>query len=192
MKFPSFVMLLYVFLFAFACEPPQTNGFSQRPEVVSVENQAHSIDTFSVLPVQNEAHSMDTISVFPKEVPIVNEALSIDTFSAFPDEIDGCACYFSNNAEELAKHSYIYANNYGEISFLKINGVMMRFVQYDFQEISATSSIAKYRYGNYELKVVANDGERNGDESWLKSGTIELSNNKGEKLIRSFYGECGC
>lgn len=31
---------------------------------------------------------------------------------------------------------------------------MMRFVKYDFQELSATSSIAKYRYGKYELKVV--------------------------------------
>ena len=157
-RFRTILLFLFVLLFAFACEPPKSNGFSQRPE----------------------------------EFSVVNQALSIDTFSVSPAEMDGCGCYFSNNAQELGNHTHIYKGNYEGISFMKINGIIMRFVRYEFQELSSTSSIARYRYGNYELKVVANEGERNGDETWLQTGTIELSNNKGEKLIRPFYGECGC
>jgi hypothetical protein len=192
MKFPTVVMLLYVFLFAFACEPPKSNGFSQRPDEFPAVNEARTIDTFSVFPAVNEALSNDTFTVSPKEFPAVNEVLSIDTFSVFPEEIDGCACYFSNNSKELLTHKYIYANNFGEISFMKINGIMIRFIRYEFQELSSTSSIARYRYGNYELKVEENYSGQNGYETFIKTGTIELSINKGEKLIRSFYGECGC
>src|SRR6476469_6868269 len=53
--------------------------------------------------------------------------ISIETFSDFPNEIDGCSCYFSNNESEFKQKKYIYVNNYANLSFMKVNGKMLRF-----------------------------------------------------------------
>ncbi len=121
-----------------------------------------------------------------------NRTLSIDTFSTFPPEIDGCSCYFSNDSTELQKHNYIYANDYAETSFLKINGVMIKFTQTDFKEIDSLNVKAKYKSDNYELTIESKDGIQNGDETRLKSGIIKLTDKKGKTLTKTFYGECGC
>ena len=121
-----------------------------------------------------------------------NQVLTIDTFATFPPEIDGCSCYFSNDSTELKNHIYIYANDYAETSFLKINGVMTKFTQIDFKEIDTLNVVAKYKSDNYEMTIDSKDGLQNGDETWLKTGTIKLTDKKGKTITKTFYGECGC
>ena len=124
---------------------------------------------------------------------IIEESkLTIDTFSTFPPEIDGCSCYFSNDSTEFKKGQYIYMNDYAQTSFLKINGVLTKFTQKSFEQIDSTTVIAKSTSDNYDLTIEVKDGIQNGDETWLKSGTISLTDKNGKTISKIFYGECGC
>jgi hypothetical protein len=121
-----------------------------------------------------------------------DQSLTIDTFSTFPPEIDGCSCYFSNDSTEFKKGEYVYMNDYAQISFLKINGVLTKFTQTDFKEIDSLNVKAKYQNDNYEMTIDVKDGIQNGDETWLKTGIIKLTDKKGKTVTKTFYGECGC
>lgn len=120
------------------------------------------------------------------------EVLTIDTFSIFPLEIDGCSCYFSNDSTEFNKGEYIYMNDFAQTSFLKINGVLTKFTQTDFKEVSKTTTMAKAKSDKYEITIEVIDGKRSGDETVFKSGTIKLTGKNGETITKTFYGECGC
>ena len=119
------------------------------------------------------------------------DKLSIDSFTTFPPEIDGCSCYFSNDSIEFKDKKYIYANDFAQTSFLKINGVMIKFKQTDFKKNEKTTT-AKYTCDNYEMTIEVKDGKQSGDETSLKSGRIKLTDKKGKTLTKTFYGECGC
>lgn len=120
------------------------------------------------------------------------QVLTIDTFSTFPPEIDGCSCYFSTDSTEFKKGQYIYMDDYAQTSFLKINGVLTKFTQIYFKEIDSLNAKAKFNSGNYEMTIESKDGIQNGDETWLKIGTIILTDKKGKTMTKTFYGECGC
>lgn len=121
-----------------------------------------------------------------------DNVLTIDTFSTFPPEIDGCSCYFSNDSIEFKKGAYIYMDDYAQTSFLKINGVLTKFTQTDFQEVDSLNAIAKYKADHYIMTIESQDGKQNGDETWLKTGTIKLTDQNGKTITKTFYGECGC
>jgi len=120
------------------------------------------------------------------------QVMTIDTFSTFPPEIDGCSCYFSNDSTEFKKGEYIYMDDYADTSFLKINGVLTKFNRTDFKEIDSLNIIAKYKSDNYEMTIESKGGIQNGDETWIKTGTITLTDKKGKTVTKTFYGECGC
>lgn len=118
--------------------------------------------------------------------------LKIDTFSTFPPEIDGCSCYFSNNPLEFEEGKYIYANDFGDISFLKINGVLTKFKQTEFKKVSKSTIIAKFKSDSYEMTIEVVDGKQSGEETTLKTGTIKVTDKNGKTITKNFYGECGC
>ncbi len=138
------------------------------------------------------SRSDDSLSVSGRNRSPIEFVLTIDTFGVFPPEIDGCSCYFSNDSSEFEQRMYIYADNYAETSFLKINGVMTKFVRTDFKEINSTTNIIKAKSENYELIIQTIDGKQSGDETWLNTGTIKLTDMNGTSISRDFYGECGC
>ena len=135
----------------------------------------------------SDKSAIQTTSIKPDK-----QTLTIDTFSTSPPEIDGCSCYFSNDSTEFIKGEYIYMNDYAQTSFLKINGVLTKFTQTDFKEIDSLNVKAKYKSDHYEMTIESKDGIQNGDETWLKTGTIKLTNKIGETITKTFYGECGC
>lgn len=142
----------------------------------------------------NNTTTLDSTSqVFEKkEITQDIEPLRIDTFSTFPDEIDGCSCYFSNDSTELEQGKYIYMNNYAEISFMKINGILTKFTQTEFKEKDKNTTVEKFISDKYELIIEVKKGKQNGYESRLQSGKINLNDKKGNTITISFYGECGC
>lgn len=121
-----------------------------------------------------------------------NRTLTIDTFSTFPPEIDGCSCYFSNDSTEFKNSHYIYMNDYAQTCFVKLNGVLTKFVQIDFKENDSREIKAKYKNDSYEMIIESKGATQNGDETWLQTGTIKVTDKKGKTITRSFYGECGC
>lgn len=142
----------------------------------------------------NNTTTLDSTSqVFEKKEIAQNiEPLRIDTFSTFPDEIDGCSCYFSNDSTEFEQGKYIYMNDYAEISFMKINGILTKFTQTEFKEKDKISVVAKFISDKYDLTIEVKRGKQNGEETTLQSGTIKLNDKKGKTVTMTFYGECGC
>ena len=132
----------------------------------------------------------DTISNIVQSAE--KQTITIETFSTFPPEIDGCSCCFSNNATEFKKGEYIYMNDFAQISFMKINGVLTKFTLTDFQNIDSLNIKAKYKSDNYELIIETKDENQKDSETTIKFGTIKLTNKKGAIVSRRFYGECGC
>jgi hypothetical protein len=118
--------------------------------------------------------------------------LSIDTFSAFPPEIDGCSCYFSNDSTEFKQRKYIYMNDNGQTSFLKINGALTKFTQTSFKEIDKTTTLFTSKSDKYDMTIKIISGAKSGDESSLMSGTIKLMDQTGKTITKTFFGECGC
>ena len=129
-------------------------------------------------------------ATFTKQVK--GGSLTIDTFTSFPPEIDGCSCCFSNNSTELKKEKYIYVNDFAQTSFLNINGIMPKFTQTELKKINKTTVIAKFKSKNYEMTIEVKDGKQSGEETSIKTGTITLTDKKGNTITRNFYGECGC
>jgi hypothetical protein len=126
------------------------------------------------------------------DVTLDDSILSLDTFSTFPPEIDGCSCCFSNDSTEYKKSHYIYMNDYAQTCFVKINGTLTKFVQIDFKENDSREIKAKYKNDSYEMTIESKEVIRNGDETWLQTGTIKVTNKKGKTIVKPFYGECGC
>ena len=159
--------------------------------------KGHVLSTFLIAVTQTFlfAFGQNNSDKSVKKTNIINldeQTLTIDTFSTFPPEIDGCSCYFSNDSTEFKKGEYIYVNDYAQTSFLKINGVLTKFTQTDFKKIDSISVKAKYKSDNYEMTIESKDGIQNGEETWLKTGIIKLTNKKGKTVTKKFFGECGC
>ncbi|KUJ63234.1 hypothetical protein AR687_03510 [Flavobacteriaceae bacterium CRH] len=127
-----------------------------------------------------------------KNKTITNSVFSIDTFSTFPQEIDGCSCYFSNDSIEFKKGEYIYMEDSEGTSFLKINGVLTKFTLIDAEEIDSLNTLSKYKGRSLNITLETKDGKQSGDETYLKTGKIKLTNNNGKTITKTFYGECGC
>lgn len=125
-------------------------------------------------------------------IPTDQQSMTIDTFSTFPPEIDGCSCYFSNDSTEFKNKKYIYINDLAQTSFLKINGVLTKFTQTEFKDINKTTKIAKAKSEKFEMTIEIHDIIQNGDETWLNTGTIKLTDKNGKTITKTFYGECGC
>lgn len=142
----------------------------------------------------NNTTTLDSTSQIleKKEITQNIEPLRIDTFSTFPDEIDGCSCYFSNDSTEFEQGKYIYMNDYAEISFMKINGILTKFTQTEFKEKDKTTVVAKFISDKYDLTIEVKRGKQNGEETTLQSGTIKLNDKNGKTVTTTFYGECGC
>lgn len=119
--------------------------------------------------------------------------LTLDTFGDFPPEIDGCSCYFSSDSAAFGKGQFLYVNDYMETSFLKINGMLTKFVQTSLEEIDGATSVMTAKAGDqYELTIEIEAGSQNGDETWLKTGRLKVTDKSGHTVSTAFYGECGC
>ncbi len=127
-----------------------------------------------------------------KTAAVSSETLRLESFTEFPPEIDGCSCYFSKDADEFDQNQYIYANDYMETSFLKINGEMVKFTETETIDIDEKTSILKAKSENYTLELEIKEQGQNGDETWLKTGTIKLTDKNGKTISQYFHGECGC
>lgn len=117
-------------------------------------------------------------------------AISIGTFTEFPPEIDGCSCYLSENASDFKAQKYIYADNYQDIGFMKINGAMVKFERVDEKEVFRDHWIKKFDSKDYAIVLDITKSGKVGP--FLQKGTISLTKKNGETIIKDFTGECGC
>ena len=123
---------------------------------------------------------------------VSKKTFTISSFSDFPSEIDGCSCYFSKDSLDFKNEKYIYINDFANISFIKINDTLVKFIQTEFKKVDKTTTIAKAKNDYYEMTIEVKDFGQNGDETSLKKGKIEIKSKNGEAITETFYGECGC
>lgn len=130
----------------------------------------------------------DTISNLKK---LVAKRINLENFTNFPPEIDGCSCYFSKDSTDFSKEQYIYANDFAETSFIKINGKFIKFTQISKIDMK-TYEMVKYQSEEYEMNLELKQGKQNGDETTLESGKLNVKDKNGNETETEFYGECGC
>jgi hypothetical protein len=149
----------------------------------------------------SDVDSTSETSVLKKEtIPektIEEPTFSIDIFSEFPAEIDGCSCYFSKNETDFkARKKYSYVDNYEKTAFVKIDGTLIKFVQTNSEMITETHYKNTYKSENtsqpYTLETDTERENQNGDETFLYTGTLKVTNQEGKSVSESFIGECGC
>ena len=128
----------------------------------------------------------------PEKV-IEDKTLVISSFSELPDEIEGCSCLFS--ADSLAKNSYLFASKYGSgtpISYIKVNGKMLRLTESEHTDTDSTSTFAIYKTDGIEVELDIKHGVKTGEESVKENGTITIKKEDGQTITKSIYGACGC
>lgn len=118
--------------------------------------------------------------------------LTIELFSEFPEEVKGCSCYFSIDSTAFKKNQYIYISDFDKTSFIKVNGELTKFTKSDSKEVDDKTKIVSYKSDKYNATIELKDGIKNGDETQLKTGAITVTDKKGAKVTKKFYGECGC
>lgn len=163
-----------------------------KPEVpVETISANKSIDTLQqIQQSKNESVNFET-SVEPNTKPML-----ISIFTKVPDEIEGCACYFSKNKEDLETSDFLFAANYDSAAFISINQKLIKlklisstrnpgtFGDYDHVDI--------YQANGYKVTVDLHYKKSTGDEVWEFTGTLILTRKDGKKAETQLYGQCGC
>jgi hypothetical protein len=127
------------------------------------------------------------VTVFgQKEAPI-----KLDYFKEIPSEIDGCSGSFTYDSIPLKNQKYVVVVDLQNLAFVRINGTIIRLTLSEHKNITKNKSKDSYQGGGYSVILTTTEGRRIGDELYLSSGTIEISNGK-QKSIFKIHGEAGC
>lgn len=119
-------------------------------------------------------------------------AIVLDTFSTFPADIVGCSCYFSRDSVDFNHEKYIYMNDLADISYLKINGNLIKFKQTEHKQIDQDHSTSEATSDLFKLTIKITRGKSVGYEVSSQTGTITVTDKSGKSITTEFYGVCGC
>lgn len=114
----------------------------------------------------------------------------IETFGLLP-EVQGCSCYFAQNKDDLEQQKYIYADDYGNTAFVKVNGKLVRIPmeEGDFDPDNFGKVIEN---NDYKIEMKGKKIKEL-EEVMMFEGEMTVTNKKtGAKITTSIYGECGC
>jgi hypothetical protein len=126
------------------------------------------------------------------EKEILTQKVAIDTFSSLPPEIDGCYLNYSNNESERKKRIFIYLNNTDKISFMKINGKMIKFTLISCDTLKKNIIFQKFKNNNFDLEIESIIKSLESDGTYLTSGKLKLKSKGNQIIEKKFIGECGC
>ncbi|WP_162926905.1 hypothetical protein [Flavobacterium psychrotrophum] len=119
-------------------------------------------------------------------------ALLLTSFTDVPSEIDGCSCLFSSDSLDFKNNRYLYANDFAEIAFMKINGTMVKFKQVSHQEKDSLSAFTTYRAKDLEMSIETRQTRKINYEVMEETGTITVKRSDGQAITKTVYGVCGC
>jgi hypothetical protein len=136
---------------------------------------------------QNDSNDLSTSITIDS---IKKETIYIDTFLTSP-EVSTCTCFFSTDSSAYHQQAYICAYDLSTVAFMKINGVMTKFNQTEFNGVG-NGSVTKFKSEKYELMLETGDVKEINSAATLQSGSIRVTNTSGVTVIIPFYGQCGC
>ncbi len=129
----------------------------------------------------------------PPQRPVNSaEFFSVDAFSEFPPEIEGCSCYFSRDSTAFAQKEYIYMSNLNDMSIMKLNGAMVKFKKQNERQLDSVNTVTIMKAEGYNMIIKSKTLRPSGDETWIQTGTIQITDSTGHIETRDYYGECGC
>lgn len=147
---------------------------------------------------EKQQPSMPQPAPEPEKV-IEYNTLVISSFDSIPDEISGCGCAFASDSLTYKAGNYIFADDIGEIAYMKINGKMVRLTQSksaakqtDTTATDTTTVDAHYKADGIEVILKAQKGKDINYEVWQASGKIIIKQADGQSINRVVYGSCGC
>ncbi|HET7003219.1 MAG TPA: hypothetical protein VFI33_17975 [Puia sp.] len=108
-----------------------------------------------------------------------------------PAEIDGCSGSYTYDTISLKNEKFIVITDLQKLAFIRINGEIIKLTLYEEKHPSDKSFIGKYKGGGYTIIINTVEGKQIGDELWLSSGTLEISNGNHKQILR-IHGEGGC
>ena len=163
--------------------------------ITSVEETTtvnHAID--SLLPdAKEDIAAKDTTTTDEKTHPAL---LSIDSFKNLPGEIEGCACYFSDGEDKLKENEYLFVSNYDSVAFMSIDKELVRLKMVSTtrepESFGDNDHIDIYRNDKYKVSLDIKYKKSSGEETWQNSGTITIDSKDGQRIVKKFFGECGC
>lgn len=140
----------------------------------------------------------DTSLVAPPVDPIIDDpepetpaTVDVAVYVEYPEGIDGCACYFGRNADELSKGEYIFMTNYEKKAYMELDGEMRVFELVSSTDLDGGRLMENWTNENYDM-VVKSTETGQVDETWQSVGTINIKpKDKGATMI-DVVGECGC
>lgn len=137
----------------------------------------------------------DKKPVLPEPAPVQEskpKTLIVGSFTEIPSEIDGCSCNFSADSTAFNNRSYLFVDNMQKTAFMKINGELVKLEETTHQQKDSVNFFSSYKSGSLKVDVEATTGKKTGDESTSQFGTITIQQEDGQKLTKTFYGDCGC
>lgn len=148
----------------------------KKDTVKTIENTAE----YSAVTVQDSGS--DSVSV--------TSSLRLEAFP-MPAEVEGCSCYFAENKENFESENYVYADDYGNSAYLKIDGTMIKI---PMDEGDFDPSVFSKTIENKAYKVTMTGNKISElDETMMFRGQMTVENLKnGDKISTPIYGECGC
>jgi hypothetical protein len=121
---------------------------------------------------------------------VKKQPLHIDTFSTSP-EVDSCSCFFSTDSSAYQSQAYVCAYDLSTVAFMKLNGVMIKFAQTEYNGVG-NGSVTKFKSDLYELLLETRDTKEINAASTVQLGSIRVTNKEELTVIIPFYGQCGC
>lgn len=118
--------------------------------------------------------------------------LLLTSFTDVPPEIDGCSCLFSSDSLDFKNNRYLYANDFAEVAFMKINGITVKFKQVSHQEKDSLSTFTIYRAEDLEMSIETKQTKKIDYEVMEETGTITVKRSDGQAITKTIYGVCGC
>jgi hypothetical protein len=132
-----------------------------------------------------------------KKTDTVNQPpITIQSFSKFPPEIDGCSCYFSANEKAFKQHQYLIVTNLDSLAFMTINEKPLKFKllssSAEPQTFTTVDHVEIFGNNDYTITIDIKHKKSSDSEVWIDEGIITITRKDGQKLVKQFYGECGC
>ncbi len=113
----------------------------------------------------------------------------LQTFN-LPAEVQGCSCYFAKNKEDFDNEKYVYADDYGNTAYIKIED---KIVKIPMEEGDFDPSDFSKTISNKDFTITISGRKlKELDETMTFQGELTLEKKDGTKSVTPIYGECGC
>lgn len=130
-------------------------------------------------------------SVISETVEHTREIL-IDVLDTWPEEIDGCSCYYGRDKDEFSKKTFIYIDNFGDLSYMRIDGQLEKFHLTKADTLSSLEDLLEvWTNDDFEVTIEKRQIDQV-DETWQYTGKLTVKSESGILAEEKIYGECGC